>query len=304
MPWTLTTFNVMNLLEPTEAAGPAFVQRKIDALAELIHQCDADVIALQEVGSVGLARALAAALPDRASYAEPIVGSADARGIRCALLTRLPVVEAREHKPSALEFPTFAQGDPAPFGARIPMRRGVVHVVVEAPLVGRVHVFTAHFKSRLGVGLRDAAGAELPAETPRARSEAIVRSVVWRAAEALYLRGLVDEALAGPASGGTVVAGDLNDVPESPVLAALRGDGAGALLDCTEGIAPAERYSVIHDGRGVQLDHVLATADLRARVTGAHFVQAQLRDHGPYVPGVAEAPSIDSDHAPLVVCFG
>jgi predicted extracellular nuclease len=127
--------------------------------------------------------------------------------------------------------------------------------------------------------------------------------LVWRAAEALFVRGLVDEALASVPASSAVVVGDLNDVPDSVVLATLRGEGPGALFDCTAGIPAAARFSVIHEGRGAQIDHALATADLVARLRVARFVNAELRDHGPFVPGVPEAPSIDSDHAPLVVSF-
>jgi exonuclease III len=92
-------------------------------------------------------------------------------------------------------------------------------------------------------------------------------------------------------------------VPESPVLGALRGDGPGELFDCTTQVPADARFSVIQNGRGVQLDHALATAGLHARVATARFVQSELRDHGPFVPGKEEAPSLDSDHAPLVVRF-
>jgi endonuclease/exonuclease/phosphatase family metal-dependent hydrolase len=306
MAWTVATFNVMNLLEPRDELERGRLDAKVDAVARTLLECDADVVALQEIGSIGLARALVAALPG-AGYGEPFVGTADARGIRCALLSRLPVVDVREHTAGALPFPAFAAGDPPPFGTRIPLRRGVVHALVEAPHVGRVHVLSAHFKSRLGVPLRDAGGAELPATTARSRSEALVRSLVWRCAEALYVRGVVDNVLGHAPAAHVVFAGDLNDVPESPVLGAVRGEGHGPeaqLFDCTSRIPAESRFSVIHEGRGVQIDHALATAELHARVAGARFANADLRDHGPFVPGVPEAPSVDSDHAPLVVRFG
>jgi endonuclease/exonuclease/phosphatase family metal-dependent hydrolase len=302
MAWTVATFNVMNLLEPRDELERGRLGAKVDAIARTLLECDADVVALQEIGSSGLARALVAALPG-AGYGKPFVGTADARGIRCALLSRLPVVDAREHTADALPFPTFGTEDPPPFGTRIPLRRGVVHALVEAPQVGRVHVLSAHFKSRVGVPLRDVGRAELPAKTTRERSEALVRSLVWRCAEALHVRGVIDEVLARTPEAHVVLAGDLNDVPESPVLGALRGDGPGQLFDCASRIPVESRFSVIHEGRGVQLDHALATAALHARLASARFENADLRDHGPFVPGVPEAPSVDSDHAPLVVRF-
>jgi endonuclease/exonuclease/phosphatase family metal-dependent hydrolase len=307
MPWTIATYNVMNLLEPKDDAARAILPLKIAALARALVECDADVVALQEIGNTALVRAVLAAMPrglgDR--YGEPVMGTTDGRGIGCAIASRLPVLDARVHTADALAFPAFAAGDPPPFGSRIPLRRGVVHVVVGVPgsESGPVHVFAAHFKSRIGVPLRNAAGDELPATTARARAEATLRSFVWRAAEALYVRGLVDDALSGAPSAGAVVAGDLNDLADSPVLDALRGGGAGELFDCTAGIPSEARFSVLHAGRGVQIDHALASANLFARILRARFLNAGVRDHGPFVPGAPEALSVDSDHAPLVVQF-
>ena len=49
--------------------------------------------------------------------------------------------------------------------------------------------------------------------TSRAFAEGRLRSLVWRAAEALFVRGLVDDLLAADREGHIVVAGDLNDHP-------------------------------------------------------------------------------------------
>jgi endonuclease/exonuclease/phosphatase family metal-dependent hydrolase len=304
MPWTLATYNVMNLLEPRDDAARAVLPAKIAELGRVLGECDADVVALQEVGGEALVRRVLASIPG-APYGDPVVGTADRRGIRCALASRLPLRGAWVHTADALAFPSFVAGDPPPFGTRIPLRRGVVHVAVDTGAAGAapVHVFSAHFKSRLGVPLRDASGAEIPATTPRARSEGALRAFAWRAAEALYVRGLVDEVLAGAPSPRALVAGDLNDLTGSPVLDALRGEGPGELFDCTARIPADERFSIVHAGRGIQIDHALATVDLFERIAGARFVNGDIRDHGPIVRGAPETPSIDSDHAPLVVAF-
>jgi hypothetical protein len=82
----------------------------------------------------------------------------------------------------------------------------------------------------------------------------------------------------------------------------VQGGGDGALLDCAARIPPERRFSSIHAGAHVQIDHVLASQSLYARLTGARFVNATLRDHlAP--PDGDEPPTVDSDHAPLVVRF-
>jgi endonuclease/exonuclease/phosphatase family metal-dependent hydrolase len=300
MAFALATFNVKDLLEPRDDLSRAVMGDKLDGIAALLAECDADVVGLQEVGPIELLRAVVARLP-RCGYGEPLLGTPDARGIRCALLTRLPVVSARVWTAERLPFPVFCVGDPAPYGGRLPLRRGVVHVRVAVSEIGAVDVLVVHFKSGHPVRLRDASGAEVEPRTARDRAEGMIRSLVWRAAEALHARGLVDDVLAADPRARVAVVGDLNDEPSSPVVRALRGEGDGELLDCAAGVELAARFSALHRGRPSQIDHVLATANLHERVLGARFLNAALRDHGDFD---AEArPTIDSDHAPLLVRF-
>jgi endonuclease/exonuclease/phosphatase family metal-dependent hydrolase len=298
---TLATFNVKDLLEPR-------VDAKLEWIAAAIARCDADVVGLQEIGPPSLLEAVVERIPpsgSRGGYVAPLVGTSDARGIRCALLSRLPFVHAHVHTSDALPFPVFRVGDPPPFGARIPLRRGVVHARVDAPGLGLLDVLVAHFKSSHPVPLRDAAGTEVASDRPRGRAEGTVRGMSWRAAEALFVRGLVDDVQAARGGGAMVaVLGDLNDVPESPVLRVARGEGPGELLDCSARVEPRARYSTLHDGRRIQIDHVLASAPLYAHLATARFLNEGLRQHEPLPPGGVAAPTVDSDHAPLVVRFG
>ena len=310
MTLTLATFNVKDLLDPPEDAEREVLGAKLASIAGMLRACDADVIGLQEVGTVELVRAVLDRL-DGHTYGEPVMGTADARGIRCALVSRVPVVESRVHTAESLPFPVFQDGDPTPFGTRIPLRRGVVHARVDAPGLGLVHVLVVHFKSSRSVPARDASGRELPATNARMRSEATLRSLVWRAAEALYVRGLVDDVLAPDPDARVAVVGDLNDVPGSPAVRAVRGDGPGSLFDCAAGVDAEARFSAMHEGRRTQIDHVLASANLYARLQAARFLNAELREHAPVrpppggAPRVAvEPPTVDSDHAPLVTRFG
>jgi endonuclease/exonuclease/phosphatase family metal-dependent hydrolase len=313
MPVTLATFNVKNLLEPRNERDRAILPAKLDWIARMIHTCDADVVGLQEVGPADLLEAVVARLERRGGYAKPILGTADARGIRCALLSRVPVIDAQVHTTDALPFPVFRAGDPAPFGARIPLRRGVVHARVDAPGTGAVDVLVVHFKSSRPVAARDAAGVEVAASTAHERGEGSLRSLVSRAAEALYVRGLVDGVLGrtpGEAAQVAVV-GDLNDVPDSVVGRILRADVDGAgrgrsdrLLDCASRIEARARYSAMHEGRATQIDHVLASERLYGRLESAAFLNAELRQHPPPDGAGEEVASADSDHAPLVARFG
>jgi endonuclease/exonuclease/phosphatase family metal-dependent hydrolase len=299
MAFVVATFNLKDFFpEPRDA-----FEAKVAWTADMLRRIDADVVAMQEVGPEETLDALVARLGG--GYSERVVGSADARGIRCALLSRVRVVRSAVRTSDALPFPRFVVGDPAPFGARLPLRRGVVHARVDAGALGEIDLFVAHFKSRRAVPLRDAEGNALWGVTPLARAESEVRSMVWRSAEALFVRTLVDDAIAAEPDAKVVVAGDLNDVAGSATLSVVQGraDAPGALASCADVVPPAERFSLVHRGDRMALDHLLVTAALRARLSSASFVNGALREH-PSVPGDGNAaPTVDSDHAPFVARF-
>jgi endonuclease/exonuclease/phosphatase family metal-dependent hydrolase len=301
MPLTLASFNVKDMFDATDPVSRGHLDAKLAAIGAVLARADADVVALQEVGSADVLRELCARFPGGEKYAVPIVGTADARGIRNAVLARVPVLHAEVKTADHLSFPTFAVGDPSPFGARIPLRRGVVHVAIDGGGLGRVDVLVAHFKSNRAVPLRDAAGEAIAPITSREYAEGNLRSLVWRASEALFVRGVVDGLLAESPSRHVLVAGDLNDHSGSQVVRTVTGGGPDALVRCAEIIPESERFSILRYGARQQIDHVLATQGLRARLKSARFLNEELRDHSAFTDDMP--PSPDSDHAALVVSF-
>jgi endonuclease/exonuclease/phosphatase family metal-dependent hydrolase len=297
---TLATFNVKDLFDATDDASRARLETKLTNLARVLEQASADVVALQEVGSEEVVRRLTARLP-ALGYGAPIVGTADARGIRCAIVSRVPVLESKIHTAAVLPFPAFFEGDPPPFGARVPLRRGIPYARVSGGDLGPVDLLVAHFKSNRALPLRDARGREIPPVTSRQFAEAHLRSLVWRSAEALFVRGLVDDLLAVDRTRLLAVAGDLNDHPGSHVVRIVSGGGDLGLTSCADVIAPAARFSALRRGAPQQIDHILATPSLRARLASARFLNEELRDHGDRDPDADPTP--DSDHAALVVSF-
>ncbi len=310
MAFAIATLNVKDLLEPNDPRDLALLPAKLDWIARNLRACDADVVGLQEVGQAWLLDAVLGRLAG-CGYGAPVIGTADARGIRCALVSRCQIIAARVHTATALPFPVFCEGDPEPFAGRIPLRRGIVHAQVEAPDIGPVNILVAHFKSSRPVPLRTGSnGPELSGSgdegrrpTARERSESALRSSVWRAAEALFVRGLVDDVLTSNPRAHAAVVGDLNDLPDSMALRSLRAEGAEQLVDCAAQVAPDLRYSTLHGGNRVQIDYVLATPILYARLGAAFFLNADLREHPPADSGCDARLTVDSDHAPLVVRF-
>lgn len=304
MPVRIATFNLKDFFLPRKDAERPVVEAKLANVAANLRRAKADVVALQEVGEPEMLARLLALVPEL-GYGDPVVGTEDKRGIRCAILSRLPVQWSQVHAPRTLPFPRFYESDPEPYPNRIPLRRGVVHVRVEVEGIGEVDVVTAHFKSNRGAPMRGEDGSEIEDTSARGRGEAAIRSLIQRAAEALFVRGVVDDVLRASPDHAICVLGDLNDTMDSLPIRVLRGLGEppiGVLHACADTVPPERRFSCFHGAGRSLIDHILATAPLRQRLVEMQIQNEALRDHGAYAddPPLSE----DSDHALCVATFG
>lgn len=293
----LATFNLKDFFLPRREEEKKVVEAKVANVSKALERADADIVALQEVGEPALLeRVLQSA--SSLGYGVPLYGSQDRRGIRNAILSRLPIQWSQVHRAATLDFPTFVVGDPPPFPNRIPLRRGVVHARVDGGSLGEVDVLTAHFKSNLPAEKKTPEGKELPDTTPFEVGQSAVRSLVQRAAEALFVRKLVDDVFAHNPDHAICVMGDLNDTLESLPVSLVRGIDAknkhhlrpGATL-----VAEDRRFSCFHGGSPTLIDHILLSETLHRALEGFEIHNETLRYHGPYVE---DAPlTEDSDHA-------
>lgn len=303
MPLRIATFNLKDFFLPRSDAERSVAVGKFANIAANLRRANADVVALQEVGEEQQLDRLVKDVADL-GYGAPVIGTADKRGIRCAILSRVPILWSQVHTHKTLPFPRFVEGDPDPFGERIPLRRGIVHVRVESPDLGEVDVLTMHFKSNLPVALRGADGREVPDTTPRMHAESALRSLVQRAAEAVYVRGLVDDVFRALPDHAVCVLGDMNDGIDSLPVRILRGLGeppTNVLVPCAELVPADQRYSCFHGNTKTLIDHVLVSDRLFRAAKKFEIYNEALRYHGPHVEPVA--PTEDSDHALCVAEF-
>lgn len=299
----IATFNLKDFFLPRSDAERSVAVGKFTNITSNLRRANADVVALQEVGEEQQVERLVNALADL-GYEPPVIGTPDKRGIRCVVLSRLPIVWSQVHTRVTLPFPHFIEGDVDPFVDRIPLRRGIVHVRVESPDLGEVDVMTAHFKSNLPVLKRALDGKEIPDLTAHARAESALRSLVQRAAEAVFVRGLVDDVLRASPDHAICVLGDLNDHAESLPVRIVRGVGEptkDTLRSCAELLPADQRYSCFHGNEKTLIDHILASERLFAAAKKLEIYNEALRYHGPHVEPVA--PTEDSDHALCVAEF-
>jgi endonuclease/exonuclease/phosphatase family metal-dependent hydrolase len=293
----VATFNLKDFFTARSESERGTVEAKLTNVTASLRRAAADVVALQEVGSEELLGRLIDALPEL-GYGAPVLGVPDRRGIRNVILSRLPVQWSQVHQAKALPFPRFVEGDSEPFGERIPLRRAIVHVRVEAAGLGEVDIMTAHFKSNLPAALKTPDGKEVVDHTPHGIGESAVRSLVQRAAEALYVRSLVDGIFAHSPDHAICVLGDLNDTLDSLPVRLVRGIDTTSkhyLRAGAESIEEEGRYSCFHGGGESLIDHVLLSERLHRALRHFEIHNENLRYHGPHVDNTPLTE--DSDHA-------
>lgn len=239
------TWNVENLFLPPGGAGLAGERfgRKLDNLAALIDDAAPTVLALQEVGG---AEALTC-LQERLGHAMPHAALADPdrRGIRCAVLSTLPLQDQRQIRrfpplvrPVQCRDPLF--DDPATpltdesvtdeFVTDVSVTDRLGRPALEVTVVAGgvpVTILNAHFKSKLisypPRGPAQAGSRHRPVdENERYRYAAY--ALYRRTGEALALRDRANALLAGAGrERALVLCGDLNDGPDAATTQVLQG---------------------------------------------------------------------------------
>jgi endonuclease/exonuclease/phosphatase family metal-dependent hydrolase len=319
----IATFNLENL---GEAAGDeAALDLRIQALRPQLLRLNADILCLQEVNAQSEARhgrslrALDALLRET-PYAgfHRAVTTSDSGGKprdvqNLVILSRSKIMASREYLNDLVPCPAYRpvtarpQGDAAePIGWERPILHATVGLDDGTPL----HVINLHLR------------APLPSFIPGQKLEPFVWKSVdgWaegtfiaeikRTGQALETRFLIDRLFDADPQASIVVLGDFNaDGREAP-LKILRGDvdetGNAALasrvLTPLELSLPADRrFSVLHYGHALMLDHIMVSRALLARFRRAEIFNELLTDE--LVAFFAGRRDADSFHAPVVAEF-
>jgi endonuclease/exonuclease/phosphatase family metal-dependent hydrolase len=310
----LGTWNLENLFRPDAGSGApttsAAYDAKLDRLAATIDALGLDAVAVQEVGSPAALEDLRDRLSGhwRAETAAP-----DGRGIRCGVLSRVPVLETAQVQ----DFPALlapVQVDDA--GSTLaalgrPALRARVAVPDPVGALTEVDLVSVHLKSKL---LTFPGGRFSPRDEDE-RARYAVYALHRRAAESAGVRAAVTALLGATDTVPVVIAGDLNDEPTAATTQVLLGPPGSEigtagfdrpdqgdpqrLWNLAPLIPEEERYSRVYRGRRELIDHLLVSHALVTRVVTATTA-------GAAPPSVVDNPHerVDdpvSDHRPVLV---
>jgi endonuclease/exonuclease/phosphatase family metal-dependent hydrolase len=202
----VATYNLENYLDAPAGTRPVKTAEGKAKIRESLRALQADVLALQEMGSTNALNELRGSLKREGldyPYWEHVTGFDT--NIHVTVLSKFPMTARRPHTNDSFLL----------FGRRFRVSRGFAEVDIQVNARYAFTLMTAHLKSRRPIPEADE--AEL------------------REQEALVLREKIDARLKANPQINLIVLGDFNDVKDSRSTRALIGRGRGALLDTRPG---------------------------------------------------------------------
>lgn len=319
----LATFNLENLDDGPDVRPP--LARRIAALRPLLVRLDADVLCLQEVNAQGddkrKPRRLAAldSVLAETRYAEfhrawsemSSRGPADIHNL--VTLSRWPIAERRQILHDLIPPPQYRMvtATPKPDAENpVTWDRPFLYTRIVPPGGRSLHVLNLHLRAPLAAMVPGQKLAPLVWKSVAGWAEGFYLAAMKRTGQALEARLFVDALFDREPQAMIAVAGDLNAESRETPVRAVYGDPedtgnetlAGRALTLVENDIPKDRrFTVLHRGNRVMLDHVLVSKSLKAIHRRAEIVNEDLMDeYFAFVEGVHPAGSF---HAPVVAEF-
>jgi len=320
----IATFNLENLDVRPGQTRP--LPERVSALRPQLIRLAADILCLQEVNAqtCGPHRPRRLAALDRLLEDTPYAGChratttltgregpADRHNL--VVLSRFPILASRQiyHElvpPLTYRFSAALPKAEAPI--EVMWDRPLLEVTIELPEGRRLHIVNLHLKAPLAVAVP---GQKVSAEHWRSLggwAEGFFLAAVKRVGQALEARLVIERLFDAEPSALIAVCGDFNaDCHEMPVRIVLGGevDEAGkahadrVLIALERALPAARRYSVIHAGQPVMLDHLLVSRALAAWPHRTEIHNEGLQDEA--LDPASAHPSAGSYHAPVVAEF-
>ncbi|MCC2113000.1 MAG: endonuclease/exonuclease/phosphatase family protein, partial [Hyphomicrobiales bacterium] len=320
----IATFNLESLGD--DRLDEAALEERIAVLRPQISSLNADVLCLQEVNGQkphgGGPRNLEAldrlleGMPEADFYRAATTntrtgGVGDQHNL--VVLSRWPLREVHEIHHDFVDAPRWrrdtaipADTDPQP----IEWDRPILYLSIDLPEERTLHVFDVHFRAPIAAPVP---GQKLSAQewkTVSGWAEGYFVATMKRIGQALELRLSVDRLIDAEKKPLVAVAGDFNaERFESPLRIAVAdvddtgnaGLASYRLTPVERTLPEDERYTVLHHGRHLMLDHILVSPSLFDRLKAVTIHNTELADEAE--PADREAGPIGSFHAPLVATF-
>lgn len=316
----IATFNLESLDDRLQS-GCNFGDR-LAVLAPQLTRLRADVLCLQEVNAREEShhgpRHLTAldSLLEQSGYADyHQVVSVNRAGIRFSdrhnlvILSRLPIIEYRQIWHDLVAAPRYDARANGGDELVVEWDRPLLHAVLRLEDGQRLHVLDVHLRAPRAAFL---AGQKDHGvwSTVGGWAEGFFLASVKSAGQALEVRLAVEQIFDAEPQALVAVCGDFNADDREAPLRTVRGDeedtrnghlASRTLVPVERSLSDSQRFSVVHHGRRLMLDHILVSRRLLGWFVVGEAHNESLGDEL-VSPTLIQAPP-DSYHAPLVAEF-
>ncbi len=320
MKFRLATFNLENLGGGEDVA----LRARLAGLRPQLERLEADILCLQEInaenGETGPRRLetldrLLAGTP-YAGFARAVTlndAGTDLRDVHnLVVLSRFPIRASRQLLNELVPPPSWR-----PLTARPPARaahpvgwdRPILYARID--LAGRpLHVVNLHLRAPIPAHIAGQKTGPWSWASIAGYAEGCFLAEMKRAGQAFEARLFIESLFDAEPAALVAVAGDFNAGPAELPTAIIRGgtDDTGnpalagrALRPLEAAVPPPQRFSVLHGGATLMLDHLMVSPALHAAFRGAAIHNERLADElFGYLFGRKPATSY---HAPVVASF-
>jgi len=228
-------------------------------------------------------------------------------------LSRWPISDIEQvwHELVPASSHTLLTSDPAMVESR-PQKweRPVLHCVITPPGSSPLHVINLHLRAPLAAPVPGQKQGSFSWASASAWAEGFYIAALKRNGQALEVRMLIDRLFNEDPDARIVVCGDFNaterEVPTKIIAACVEDTGNGelasrALVHIERGIPGSQRFSVLHHGARLMLDHIFISHALLPIYRSFEIQNELISDEVFGFANVAGNP--ESYHAPLVAVF-
>jgi len=317
------TFNLENL-DDKPGQRPTLRER-IALMQPQLVRANADILCLQEVNGqeeTGQPRRLLALdrLLEGTSYAGYYtVSTRTADGAQVydernlVILSRWEIAEHNQYKHDYAHAPHYQKvtADPREDEAKeITWERPILYGKIKLNESKVLHVINLHLKSRLPSSIEGQKVDRYTWKTASGWAEGFFLSSMKRVGQALETRMLIDRLFDEDEDALIVVCGDFNAESDEVPVEAIRGDVENTgnsrlvkrvMVPCEQTIPAPSRFSLLHQGEGRMIDHLLVSRTLLAYYKGSEIHNEVLHDESIRFTDDKLFP--ESDHAPVIAEF-
>lgn len=322
----IATFNVDSLDMGPDAPVP--LDARVPILRPQLERLRADVLCLQEINGqrgpasghgpralLALDKLLEGTPYERFQRAMTMVpgraGPADVHNL--VTLSRWPITEARSVANSLvppLSYRPLTAIPPQPRALDMGFERPILITDIEIAPGRSITVVNVHFRAPLAAPIAGQKESPFVWKTVAGWAEGYALAAWKRTAQALEARLAVDGLMDSDAGRLIVIAGDFNaedhETPLKILIGAEEDTGNGLLaqrsLVVLDRALPADRrFSTLHHGRALMLDHILTSRSLLAHLSALEVHNETLGDEIVAYGKVRQEAG--SFHAPLVATF-